>query len=194
MRSLKLILTSLILFPFIGHAETQSTVDHEIYQIDPVHSGIQFRIRHFFNHVPGGFNQFAGTLYVHPSDMTKNRIVASIQATSIDTANKDRDDHLRSNDFFSAAQFPEITYESTDWKKTGEDTFEVQGNLSILGQSKPVAMNVTFLGSGKGRDNTFLNGWTATGKLNRSEWGITTASPVVGDEVEFTIDIQAHRQ
>ncbi len=194
MRSLKLILASLILLPFSAHADAQATVDHEVYQIDTVHSGIQFRVRHFFNRVPGSFAQFGGTLYVHPSDMTKNRAVASIQVASIDTANNDRDDHLRSDDYFKTGQFPEITYESTSWKKTGEKTFEVQGNLTMLGQTKPVTMNVEYLGSGEGRNNTFLNGWSATGKLNRSEWGITAGSPVVGDEVEFIIDIQAHRQ
>lgn len=194
MKSLKLILASLILLPLSVYPESNATPDQEVYKIDPVHSGIQFRVRHFFNFVPGSFTKFNGTIYVHPSDMTKNRAVATIKVDSIDTSNKDRDKHLKSNDFFKAAEFPEITYESTSWKQTGENTYEVEGNLTMLGQTKPVTMQVKYLGSGEGRKGTFLTGWTATGKLNRAEWGITGGSPIVGDEVEFTIDIQAQRQ
>lgn len=168
--------------------------DPEVYKIDPVHSGVSFRIRHFFNRVPGSFNRFEGTLYVHRDDMTKNRVTASIQTASIDTANHDRDEHLRNEDFFDAPKFPAITFESTAWEKTGDNKFAVSGNLTMLETTKPVTLDVELLGFGEGRGDTYLSGWTGTTTIDRRDWGITYGRPAIGDTVDIVIDVQVHRQ
>ncbi len=168
--------------------------DPEVYKIDPVHSGVSFRIRHFFNRVPGSFKNFGGTLYVHRGDMSKNRVTATIEVGSVDTANADRDAHLQNDDFFDAPKYPEITFASTEWKQTGENTFKVTGDLTMLDITRPVTLDVELLGFGQGRGDTYLSGWTATTTIDRRDWGITYGRPAVGDTVDIVLDVQAHRQ
>src|SRR5262245_5665131 len=89
------------------------------YKIDTVHSSVGFSIRHFVAKVPGKFTKFTGTIVVDQNDPSKNQVEATIDATSIDTSNQRRDDHVRSADFIDAAKFPAIKFKSTAWKKTG---------------------------------------------------------------------------
>src|SRR5690606_11058633 len=94
------------------------------YTIDPVHSGIDFRILHFVNQVPGAFTSFNGEIHFNKEDPTDSKAVATIEVASVDTRNERRDNHLRSNDFFDADNHPEMTFESTSWEAAGEDTYK----------------------------------------------------------------------
>ncbi len=162
--------------------------------VDPVHSGVAFKIRNFFSKVPGHFSDFKGSIVYDPEKPELSRAEAVIQVSSIDTDNKKRDDHLRSPDFFDAAKNPAIVFTSTAWRKTGDNQFEVAGNLTMLGKTKPITLKVTLLGVGPGRQGSVVSGWEATGTLKRSDWGMTAGLPAVSDEVDLNIDVQAIRQ
>lgn len=175
---------------------TAANAAKNTYTIDPVHSSVLFKVRHFFNPVTGKFGKFEGTVTYDEANPSKNKAKAVIEVASVSTLNADRDAHLQRDDFFDAAKFPSITYESTSWKKTGDKTYEVEGTLSFHGQSHPVVLAVEMLGSGEGfasKEGKTVIGFSGKGKVNRSDWGVTGASPLVGDEVEIELSIQAQK-
>jgi len=166
----------------------------ETYKIDPVHSSVGFTIRHFFTNVPGTFTKFAGTIVVDRDHLENSTIEARIEVTSIDTRNSMRDDDLRSDKFFSAAKLPAITFKSKSWKKTGEDTFDVTGDLTIRDVTKEVALKTKSLGFGPGMRGAMLSGWEASTTINRNDFGIAAYPKVLGDDVAVTITVEADLQ
>jgi len=166
------------------------------FTIDPNHSQVGFKVRHFFNQIPGHFSDFSGQILVDTNDMTKSEITATIKPASISTGNTDRDSHLQEKDYFDTTKFATITYKSTKWEITGKDKYKITGNLTMLGQTKPVVLDVTYLGEQKGvgphYGNMLINGWEATGTLKRSDWGMDSGGPIVGDEVDIELSIQGH--
>lgn len=175
---------ALLTAPLVGELET--------YEIDSVHSGISFKVRHFFTQVPGSFSDFSGTITVDRENMENSSVEATIQVASVDTNNSRRDDHLMQDDFFDQKKHPLITFKSTDWKQVGENQFHVTGDLTIMGTSKPVTLLVDLLGFGEARGKT-ISGWDVRTTLNRSEWGVDGGKPVVGEDVEVEINIQARK-
>jgi polyisoprenoid-binding protein YceI len=166
----------------------------ETYTIDKVHSSVGFTIRHFVAKVPGRFNDFAGTIRFDRADPSKSVAEATIQVASIDTDNQKRDDHLRSADFFDAAKFPTITFKSTSWTKTGENTFDVAGDLTLKDVTRPVVLKVTSLGFGPGMGGAQLSGWEATTTIDKKLWNIKDPAMLdaaLGDDVTITINIEA---
>ena len=166
----------------------------ETYKIDPVHSSVGFTIRHFFTNVPGVFTKFSGTIVVDRANLENSTVEAKIEVASVDTRNGMRDDDLRSDKFFSAVKLPAITFKSTSWKKTGEDTFDVTGNLTIRDVTKEVVLKTQSLGFGPGMKGAMLSGWEASTTLNRNDFGITAYPKVLGDDVAVTITIEADLQ
>jgi len=163
------------------------------YTIDPVHSGIEFKIRHFINKVPGTFGQFSGTIHFDKENPENSKAEATIHVSSIDTRNEDRDAHLQNEDFFTSSQNPLITFASTSWKATGDNTYQVTGLLEMAGQKNPVVLAVTYLGEMEGKEK-FRSGWEGTATIDRTDWGMSYGTPMVGEEVEIELNIQAHRQ
>lgn len=166
----------------------------ETYKIDPVHSAIGFTVRHFVAKVPGRFKDFTGTITVDRNDLTKSTAEATIQVASIDTENQKRDDHLRSPDFLDAAKFPTIKFKSKAWKKTGQDTYDVTGDLTIKDVTKEVVLKVTSLGFGPGMQGAQLSGWEATTKIDKKDFNVKDPAMLdaaVGDEVTITINVEA---
>jgi len=165
------------------------------YKIDPVHSGIDFKIRHFINKVPGNFESFTGEIHFDKENPENSKAMATIQVASVDTRNDDRDGHLQNEDFFKAAEYPEITFESTEWTPTGENTYEVKGVLAMVGTSLPVVLDVEFLGEVEGRQK-IRSGWEGSATIDRTQWGIDYGATVgsIGKEVEIDLNIQAHRE
>ena len=156
---------------------------------------MQFSIRHFVAKTSGSFGSFEGTITVDRDDMTKSSVEASIQVPSVDTANEKRDAHLQKDDFFNAATYPLITFKSTKWEQgDDEDEFEVTGDLTMHGITKPVTLEVELLGFGDGMRGAYLSGWEAEAEIDRNDWGITGGKPAVGDDVEIEIKIEAVRQ
>ncbi len=187
----KLILSTLILLT--GSLFASESV--ETYTIDPTHSSVKFSIRHFVAKTTGKFNNFEGTIVVDRNDLSKSKVVAMIKVGSVDTSNEKRDDHLQQDDYFDSQKHPLITFESSQWESTDkENTFKVTGDLTMLGTTKEVVLNVDLLGFGPGMNDAYLSGWEATTKLDRTEWGVSGGQPAVGAEVAVTINIEAIRQ
>lgn len=163
-----------------------------IYKIDTVHSGISFKIRHFINKVPGSFADFSGEIHFDKETPENSKAIATVQATSVDTRNGDRDAHLQNEDFFNSTVYPAMRFASTKWEQVGENRFAVTGDLTILNVTKPVTFDVTFLGEIEGR-GTMRSGWEGKATIDRTQWGITYGTPAVGADVEIELNIQAHR-
>ena len=164
----------------------------ETYKIDPVHSSTGFSVRHLFSKFTSSFTKTTGTITVDQANMEHNTVEATVEITSISSANADRDKHLQSPDFFDAANFPTATFRSKSWKKTGADTFDVTGDLTIRGVTKEVVLKVTALGFGPGgRPGTFTSGWEATTVLKRTDFGVSYGPKILGEDVTVNISIEA---
>jgi len=166
----------------------------ETYQIDPVHSSVGFTIRHFVSKVPGSFTKFSGTITVDRDNMENNQVSATIDVGSLSTANEKRDAHVKSPDFLDFAKYTTITFKSTAWKKTGDDTYDVTGDLTIKGVTKSVVLKVTSSGFAPGMQGAMLSGWEATTTIKKSDFGAAgpgMMAKAIGDDVAVTIDIEA---
>jgi polyisoprenoid-binding protein YceI len=162
------------------------------YKIDSVHSGINFKVRHFINKIPGTFTSFSGDIHFDPENPANSKVVAKIDVKSVDTRNDKRDAHLQNDDFFNEPEFPHIEFVSTEWTATGDDTFLVKGTLTMMGTTNPIEMEVTYLGEMEAR-KAIRSGWEGKAVLNRADWGMKGGQPAVGLEVQVELNIQAHR-
>ena len=167
----------------------------ETYTIDPVHSSAGFSIRHNLSKFSSSFTKTTGTITVDRANLENSSVTATIEVASISTANPDRDKHLKSPDFFDAANFPVITFTSKSWKKTGENTFDVTGDLSIRGVKKETVLKVTALGFGPGmKPGTQTSAWEATTVLKKADFGVNGPAmlgKLLGDEVTVDISVEA---
>jgi polyisoprenoid-binding protein YceI len=178
----------------LATSDVQAT---ETFTIDPVHSGVGFKIRHLVSKVQGRFDDFAGTITVDREDMTKSSVELTIKSTSIDTDNESRDNHLRSADFFEVEKFPEITFKSTKIEKHGDDTYHVTGDFSMHGVTKSITIPVELLGFGPNPSGGQSVGFEADFEINRKDYGIIwnkaldAGGFILGEDVEVTITIEA---
>ncbi len=186
--SLTLLLIAIV---SLGSGTAESAL--ETYEIDNAHSGINFKVRHFFTRVPGNFADFKGTIKVDRDNIENSETEAVITIASVDTNNAKRDKHLQNEDFFLVTEYPSMRFKSTKWETTGEKTYAVTGNLTIKDITKEVVMNVTLLGFGKGSRDSYISGWEAVTKIDRTDFGITYGQGVVGNEVEIEIYVEAKR-
>jgi polyisoprenoid-binding protein YceI len=164
--------------------------------IDQNHSEVGFSIRHFFSKVPGTFDKFSGSVVYDPQKPEISSVKVDIDPASINTKNEKRDNHLRSEDFFDIAKFPTLTFVSTKVAAAGENKLKVDGNLTMHGVTKPVTLDVTFLGSGPSREGEQRSGFEATAKLNRKDFGILwnktldQGGTMLGDDVDIKINVE----
>ena len=169
----------------------------DTYQIDSVHSSINFKIRHFFSYVNGSFKKFEGTIRVDPDHPEKSSVNATIDTASIDTRNDKRDEDLRSADFFDVTKYPTITFKSKSVKQTGAGSGDILGDLTMHGVTKEITLHVKFLGKGKGMGGKAISGWQVTPEpINRGDYGLNWSKVVegtaaVGEEVTVSIDIES---
>ena len=166
----------------------------DTYKIDPVHSSVAFTIRHIVSNVPGAFTKFSGTVMVDRDNMENNSVEATIEVGSLSTYNDHRDADLKTPAYFDANKFATITFKSKSWKKTGEATYDVTGDLTIKDVTKEVVLKVTSLGFGPGMKGSTSSGWEATTSINRKDYGVTGPAmlgAMVGDDVAVTIEIAA---
>ena len=168
--------------------------DVETYAIVPVHSSVGFSIRHFFSKVPGSFTKFAGTITVDRANLENSSVQATIDIGSLSTANDMRDKDLKTPNYFDFAKFPTMAFKSKSWKKTGDDSFDVTGDLTIKDVTKEVVLKVKSLGFGPGMRGAMLSGWEATTTLNKADFGVNgpaALGKMLGDEVAVTIGVEA---
>ena len=175
------------------HAESKYVAAN--YQVDPMHSKVGFEIPHLvISTVEGRFTKFDGNIEL-ADKFDKSKVNVNVEIASVDTGVQKRDDHLKSPEFFDAAKFPSMKFESTAVSGTPED-FKMTGNLTIKGVTKKVVFDGKYLGSvkdGYGQDKTAFQAKT---KINRKDFGLTwnkmvEAGPTVGDEVTIDLRIQA---
>ncbi len=166
----------------------------ETYQIDSAHSSVVFNVRHFLAKVPGTFAKFSGTLTVDRDNFEHNTITATVEIGGIDTKSEARNKHLLSADFFLAEKFPDASFQSKSWKKSGPDTYTVTGDLTIKDQIRPLVLEVKFLGFADGQRGAKLTGWEAVTTIDRTDFGVGKSEKSIADEVELSINIEARLQ
>lgn len=171
-----------------------SLPEAETYAVDPVHSTLLFRINHMgVCNFYGRFNGIAGDFTV--AEGGTGSVSVKIDAASVDTANKDRDDHLRGTDFFSVEQFPEITFKSDALKPAGGSKYEAKGTLTLHGVSKEVTLAAERIGS-KDTKYGYRTGFEGTVTFKRSDFGMAYGidGGVLGDEVRLILAIEGVRK
>jgi polyisoprenoid-binding protein YceI len=168
------------------------------WKIDPVHSGVEFRILHLgVSHVNGTFSKPTGVIHLDEKDITKSTVEATIDVSTLNTTEPARDNHLKSPEFFNLAQFPTITFKSTTIAKV-DGKLKITGDLTLAGVTKPVTLTVD--GPAAPQTNpmshAIVSGFSATGTLSRKDFnfGQKYGAPILGDDVTFTIDIEMDKQ
>jgi polyisoprenoid-binding protein YceI len=182
-------------------APAAGLADASTWNLDPAHSQASFTIRHLvISNVRGEFQKFTGAVQLDDKDLSKSSVDVTIQSASIDTANADRDKHLRSADFFDVEKFPTIAFKSTKVEKAGDGKLNVTGNLTMKGVTKPVVLAVEGpTGEIKDPMGNVRRGLSASTTINRKDFGLTysktvEAGPVVGDEVKIHIEAELIKQ
>lgn len=165
--------------------------------IDPAHSEIGFKVKHMmFTNVSGKFNDFQATIENEDDRFETSQISFSAQVNSIDTNNIDRDNHLRSADFFDAESFPLISFQSTGINKINENVFEISGDLTIKNVTKNITLEVEYSGLMKDPWGNIKAGISLSGKINRKAFGLTwnasleAGGVLVGEDTKLTAEVQ----
>ena len=171
------------------------------YTIDPSHSTIGFVARHaMVTNVKGSFQEFDGTLHLDGSDPSKSTATLDVKMESVETGSADRDGHLKSSDFFKIDEFPTMTFRSTKAEALGGDDYRITGELSIMGTTKPLSIDLEFNGAAKDPFGNERVGFEGRAEILRSEWGVTwnaaleTGGVLVSDKIKLTFDISAIRK
>ncbi|HEU5326924.1 MAG: YceI family protein [Thermomicrobiales bacterium] len=180
--------------------QTSSTTT-TTWAIDPVHSFAEFAVKHMMvATAKGRFTKVEGTVELDEANPANSSVVATVDTTSVDTGNAQRDGHLRTDDFFNAEQYPTATFRSTRIEQMDDERAKVYGDLTIRGVTSPVVLDAEFEGQGKDAYGKQRAGFTATTAINRLDYGIKwnpaleTGGVVVSNRVKLTLYIAAVRQ
>ena len=175
------------------------TTQKTIWNLDPTHSEITFKVKHLMiSNVKGEFKNFSAT--IEGEDFEKAKIKASIDTSSVDTNNNDRDTHLKSADFFDVENHKEMTFEGTSFKKVDDDEYKLTGILTIKGVSNEVTLDVEFGGMNKDPWGNEKAGFSLEGKINRKEWGLNwnaaleSGGVLVSEDVKIQAELQFVKQ
>ena len=187
-------LTVCILVALLSSGSTQAFAASGSYTLDPAHTYLHFSVSHLgFSTLYGRFDKTSGKFSLD----LKAKIAAAevkIDATSISTGMQKRDEHLLSPDFFNAVEYPVITFKSTTVKFNGEVPASIKGDLTLLGVTRPVSLNVTAFKCGVNPINQKkLCGLDATGKIKRSDFGMKYALPNIGDDIKLIISAEGYQ-
>ena len=171
------------------------------WKIDTAHSHVQFAVRHMMiSTVRGEFEKLHGTIDFDEENPENSKVNIKIDAASINTREDDRDNHLRSEDFLNAEEYPYLIFTSKRVEQTGEDQGRVIGDLTIRGVTKEIVLQVTFHGIAKSPWGATSAGFSGTTTINRKDWGLTwnqaleTGGVLVGDKVNIDIEVEIVRQ
>lgn len=175
---------------------TETLAPTRTFAIDKAHSEVTFQVRHLVTKVRGRFSDFSGTIQFNEAQPEQSSVSLTIDAASIDTNTADRDQHLRSEDFFFVEQHPAITFVSSAITKRADGEFDVRGALTIRGVAKDITLPVSYLGEAKDPWGQAKAGFEAETTINRKEFGLVwnaaleTGGFLVGDEVKISLAIQ----
>lgn len=169
--------------------------------IDTMHSEIGFKVKHLvISTVSGKFTKFEGSIEAEGDDFNNAKVTFSADIDGIDTGVADRDGHLKSPDFFDAANHPKLTFESTSFTNKGGSDYELQGNITIRGVAKPITLKVEHGGTGPNAYGQTVAGFELQGKINRKDFGLNWSAVteaggiVVSDEVKLFMNIEVVKQ
>lgn len=167
------------------------------WNVDTAHTNVGFSVTHMmFSKVHGRFTQFEGVLEGNPDDFANAKINFEIDVASVDTNNEDRDNHLRSGDFFDVETYPKMTFVSKQIKSVGGNKYDIVGDITIKDTTKEITFTTTFLGKGTSPFGAEVAAFEAESKLSRKEFGITwnqaieAGGVLVSDEIKITLDVQ----
>ncbi|MER6747605.1 YceI family protein [Streptomyces fungicidicus] len=170
------------------------------YTIDPAHTTLGFVARHaMVTNVKGTFQDFTGTLHLDGGDPSKSTATIDVVMDSIETGNADRDGHLKSADFFKTDEFPAMTFRTTKAEALGGDDYRITGDLTILGTTKQLSIDLEFNGAATDPFGNQRVGFEGKAEILRSEWGLTwnaaleTGGVLVSDKIKLNFDISAIR-
>jgi polyisoprenoid-binding protein YceI len=167
--------------------------------VDASHTGVGFSVKHMMvSKVRGRFTGIEGAIEGNPEDLTGANINFTIDASTIHTNSDDRDNHLRSADFFDTETFPKITFVSTDIVKKGDNEYDVTGDMTVKDVTKSITFEAEYEGTGKNPWGVEVAAFEVEGKISRKEFGLTwnttleAGGVLVGDDIKITIDLQAN--
>lgn len=172
------------------------------WKIDNMHSQIGFKVKHLVvTTVSGTFGKYDATMeWSGGNDLTGAKIKFTAQTDSVNTGSEQRDGHLKTEDFFNSAKFPEIKFESNSIKKIDDQNYTVEGNISIRDVTKSISFHAVYGGTVKNAYNMTVAGFDITGKINRKDFGLTWSAAteaghvVVSDEVQLVITVEMIQQ
>lgn len=173
-----------------------NTVVMDEWSIDEAHSNINFTITHFFTPVDGSFEEYSSEIIFDPSDLANSSIDVTIPVSSINTENERRDNHLKSEDFFNTAEWPNIHFVSNEIEQTGDNQFVAHGELTIRDVTREFELPFELLGvmDHPMQEGQKVAGITANAQLNRTDFGVGVgdwaATAVVGDEVNIQLNLE----
>jgi polyisoprenoid-binding protein YceI len=177
-------------------AATSTLVAETTWKTDLAHSAVKFTVAHLvISEVEGSFKSFDATFTTSKDDLSDATLTATIKVASISTDNEKRDNHLKSPDFLDAAKYPDMTFKSTSFSKTGEATYKIAGDLTIRGVTKPVVLDAVYKGRVQAWGKTVI-ALSATTEINRFDFGakwdatIETGGLVAGEKVKIAITFE----
>jgi polyisoprenoid-binding protein YceI len=178
---------------------TARVIPSGTWKVDPVHSSVEFHVKHLgIATVKGQFKEFEGTLVSDPDGVVA---YGTVDTASVDTRESQRDEHLRSADFFEVDRYPQIAFRSSEIRATGEDEFEIVGGLTIHGVTRPVTLHATLEGvEPEDHQGNTRVGISATTQINRSDFGMRfnaalgSGNVVVSDKVKILVEVSAVKQ
>lgn len=169
----------------------------QTWNLDPAHSEIIFKVKHLMiTNVKGEFRTFSSQILSEGSDFSKAKISLKIDSSSIFTNQEDRDNHLRSADFFETEKYPELVFEGTSFSRLDDENYKLKGNLTMKGVTREVTLDVEFGGLMKDPWGNEKAGFSVTGKLNRKDWGLNwnaaleAGGVMVSEEVKIQAEVQ----
>ncbi len=194
MRKLGLLITTLLL-TFLLNAQTTN------WGFDASHSTVRFAVSHMvISEVEGNFSEYEGTVTTSKSDFSDADINFTIDVSSIDTDDADRDDHLRNDDFFDVAKFPNIIFKSKSMEKISENKFEVKGDFTMHGITREITLDAKYGGTIKDPWGNVRAGFKITGTIDRTLWGLKynstmdTGGLMIGEEIDIVCKMELIKQ
>ena len=167
----------------------------EMYKLDPAHTSVVFGVKHLdVAYFYGSFRGPTGTFQFDEKNPSTNSIQIEVKADQVDSGVEKRDKHIKSPDFFNAGQYPVISFKSNSVKKSANGTYDVSGDLTLLGKTNPITVQARETGSGKDPWGNFRRGFETTFTIKRSDYGMDFMLGGLSDEVRLTVSVEGIRQ